>query len=236
MRVLVPLVTTVLAAAIAGCADGATDPEPVTASQATSEVVRVVDGDTVVVRGGGREETIRLLGIDTPESVKPDSPVECFGPEASDRAKELMPRGAGIRVETDPTQERIDDFGRTLAYVFLDSEPRSVNERLVQEGFARVFVSRGEPFRLESRFTALETAARDDARGLWGECLLPGSVSDGVAPNGRDCPDDHPIKGNLPSRIYHRSGDPDFDNVNPERCFANAASAEADGFRPVRGR
>ncbi len=235
MRVLVPLVTTVLAA-IAGCAGDDPRAEPAPRGPDSAEVVRVVDGDTVIVRDAEGESTIRLLGIDTPESVKPDSPVECFGPEASDRAKELLPRGAGVRIETDASQDRIDDFGRTLAYVFSEGDDRSVNEQLVDEGFARVFISRGEPFRLEPRFTDLEESARDAGRGLWGACQLAGDISDGISPNGRDCPNDHPIKGNLPSRVYHQDGDPDYGNVNPERCFTNAASAEADGFRAPANR
>ncbi|MDH3226148.1 MAG: thermonuclease family protein [Thermoleophilia bacterium] len=226
------LVTIVLLAA-AGCATG--DPEPAAPADG-ARIVRVVDGDTLIVRDDRGESTIRLLGIDTPESVKPDSPVECFGPEASERAKELLQVGAAVRVETDPSQDRVDEFGRTLAYVFVKLDTRSVNEHLVEEGFARVFISRGDPFRLESRFTALEATARDAERGIWGACRPAGAVSPWVEPNGRSCPASHPIKGNLPSRVYHQPGDPDFENTNPERCFGNAASAEAEGFRPVRRR
>jgi len=234
MRVLVPLVTTTLIIC-AGCGGGSAElverDAPTGAS--TAEVVRVVDGDTVIVRENGDGFTVRLLGIDTPESVKPNSPVECLGPEASARAKELLPEGSPVRVTTDPTQDRVDRFGRTLAYVFAGDATRSVNEQLVSEGFARVFISRGTPFQLERRFSLQEMEARASASGIWGECRVPGAISDGAAPNGRDCPDDRAVKGNLPSRVYHRPGDPDYGATNPERCFANAASAEADGFRPA---
>jgi micrococcal nuclease len=129
---------------------------------------RVVDGDTVIVDVGRDRVRVRLLGINTPETVKPNSPVECYGPEASSRAKALMPEGAAVRLQTDAGHEREDDFGRLLAYIWVGGNP-SINERLVSEGFATVFI-KGRPFSRAREFQAKESAARQQGLGLWGSC------------------------------------------------------------------
>src|SRR5690606_33140732 len=99
------------------------EPSPPTETTTTSAValvanafvVRIVDGDTIVADIDGRRTTVRLIGIDTPETVKPDSPVECFGPEASAYIGTLLDAGTPIRVERDA--EARDDYGRLLAYI-----------------------------------------------------------------------------------------------------------------------
>lgn len=131
----------------------------------TAIVRKVVDGDTLEVRVGNRNETVRLLGIDTPETVHPDKPVECFGPEASARTKDLLPRGAKVRIERDA--EARDHFGRLLLYVYIDDQ--MVNELLLREGLAR-------PLSIEPNTThaAKFQGAADEARtanvGLWAAC------------------------------------------------------------------
>jgi micrococcal nuclease len=137
----------------------------------TGRVDRVVDGDTLVVRLGPDRVRVRLLGIDTPESVTPDRPVECFGPEAAERARELLPEGGGVVLETDPGGERQDDFGRLLAYVTPEGGDRSVQVTLLREGYADLYVFRREdPFARVRQFRQARDAARREARGLWGAC------------------------------------------------------------------
>ena len=137
---------------------------------AAATVVRVVDGDTLVVRIGGRQERLRLIGVDTPETKKPDSPVECFGTEAADRLAALLPPGAEVRLLRD-VEER-DDYDRLLAYLFLP-DGDFVNLRLVAEGFA-------EALRIEPNSTfwpelsAAEAGARRERRGLWSACPVTG--------------------------------------------------------------
>jgi micrococcal nuclease len=130
-------------------------------------VERVVDGDTVIVLRDGAEERVRLLGIDTPESVKPDSPVECFGPEASARTAELL-TGRSVWLENDPTQATVDQYGRTLAYAWLD-ESTLVNLVLVAEGYAYEYT-----YDVPGVHQAALAAAQDEASaaglGLWGAC------------------------------------------------------------------
>jgi len=164
---LLPMLLLVLAL-VAGC--GGAGGDVGAGGQDAATVARVVDGDTIRVAIGGREEAVRLIGIDTPETVAPERPVECFGPEASTRLADLLGEGEEVRLETDPTQDERDRFGRLLAYVFAEGESRSANERLVESGHARVFVFGGTPFARADDFMRAEAAAREEERGLWGAC------------------------------------------------------------------
>jgi micrococcal nuclease len=135
-----------------------------------------VDGDTVVVRIGGHDESIRFIGIDTPESVARDRPVECFGVEAKHRTAELLPEGTHVRLERDV--EARDKYGRLLAYVFRVDDGTFVNLLLVEEGFAESF-----PFEPNTAhradFDRAEGAAKGAGRGLWPAC---GGTDVAVAP------------------------------------------------------
>lgn len=134
-----------------------------------AEVDRVVDGDTVdVALAGGDVVRVRLLGIDTPEAAIPDRSPECFGPEATVRARELLPEGAEVELLTDPRGEDVDDFGRVLAYV--DRDGRSVNRALIRSGHAEVFAFRDRRFQRRADFEEAERRARRERRGLWGAC------------------------------------------------------------------
>ena len=132
-----------------------------------AQVVRVIDGDTIVVSIGGSDEPIRLIGINTPETVDPRRPEECYGAEASARTKSLLPRGTAVRVERDA--ELRDRYDRLLAYVRRSSDDLFVNLSLVQDGFARSY-----PFAPntahQSEFSVAERAARSASAGLWGSC------------------------------------------------------------------
>lgn len=132
-----------------------------------------MDGDTLRVQVDGEPDTVRLIGIDTPESVAPNQPVECFGPEASDRLEELLPPGEPVTIETDPTQDERDRFDRLLGYVYAEDADRSANEALVASGHARVFVFDDTPFRQAEEFMAAQAIARDEGRGLWSACESP---------------------------------------------------------------
>jgi len=130
-------------------------------------VTRVIDGDTVIVSGGGRSEDVRLLGIDTPETVDPRRPVGCYGPEASAFTKHLV---AGRRVTLRYDRELQDRYGRFLAYVWLAGpRPLFVNAELVRRGYARSY-----PFPPNTAhaalFAALERSAAVAGKGLWHAC------------------------------------------------------------------
>lgn len=183
-RAFAPAAALLAAAALAGCGGGGSGTEGVppelratvpgdASLAATVRVIRVVDGDTFVARFGRDRVRVRLLGVDTPESVKPDAPVECFGPEASARTTQLLPGGSRVTLETDPGGEREDDFGRLLAYVTPEGAGETVNETLLREGYADLYVYRREdPFARVRAFRAARDAARRAGRGLWGACAV----------------------------------------------------------------
>jgi micrococcal nuclease len=131
---------------------------------ADAYVTRVVDGDTVEVRLDGREEDVRYIGVDTPETVKPGEPVQCFGPQASSFNHRLVERR---RIRLVFGVERRDRYGRLLAYVYLGD--RFVNAELVRRGLARTLTIPPND-RFAGRFKRLEVAAARAGRGLWGDC------------------------------------------------------------------
>ena len=152
-------------AGTAGSETGATVTDP-----AVGAIVRVVDGDTVVVEIGGGEETVRLIGVDTPETVKPDSPVECYGPEASALTAELLPEGTVVRLVRDP--EPRDAYGRLLAYVYRVEDGMLVNLLLLEAGAATPLSFPPNTTHAE-RFVAAAAAAERAGVGLWGACGTP---------------------------------------------------------------
>jgi micrococcal nuclease len=134
-------------------------------------VTQVVDGDTIDVRIGGREERVRLIGIDTPETKKPNTPIECYGPEASAFTASILPAGTEVRLERDVVGR--DDYGRLLAYVHLTeaSGPTDtfVNREIIAGGYA-------VPLTIEpnttyaDEFAAAASRADADGLGLWAAC------------------------------------------------------------------
>lgn len=148
----------------------AQSPASTTATGQMARVERVVDGDTIIVRIDGRSERLRYIGIDTPETVRPNSPVECFGPEASEENKRLVD-GREVELVRDISDR--DRFGRLLRYVYvrdLDTGERIfVNLRLVEAGYATVSTFPPDVAHVDE-FRAGERAAREEGRGLWGSC------------------------------------------------------------------
>jgi micrococcal nuclease len=137
---------------------------------ANAVVTEPVDGDTIRVRLGGADHTVRLIGIDTPETVDPRRPVQCFGPEASTHIAGLLPPGTPVELVLDA--EARDDYGRLLAYVYRAVDGTFVNVDLAAGGFADVL--RIEPNTAHAaELAAAVAAARAGGRGLWGACGGP---------------------------------------------------------------
>ena len=125
-------------------------------------MTRVVDGDTIRIG----DERIRLIGVDTPESVKPGTPVECFAKRASAFTRRFV-LGKRVRLELD-VEER-DRYGRLLAYVRRADDKAFLNAALVREGYASVLTVPPN-VKYAERFLALQRRARAEGRGLWGAC------------------------------------------------------------------
>ncbi len=199
-------------------------------------VTRVVDGDTIVVEINNRQETVRLIGVDTPETKKPNTPVEPYGPEATAFTKGIV-EGKRVRLELD-VQER-DRYGRLLAYVYLP-DGTFLNAELLRQGYARVLTIPPN-VRYAEMFLALEREARENNRGLWGLELTPGTdtadapsvtvtePSDQTVSSGKAL-----IKGNINKkgeRIYHLPGGQYYDQTVADEWFVTEEEAQAAGYR-----
>lgn len=144
-----------------------TVPGPPVPSTSGCVVRRVVDGDTVDVDCGAGKVRVRVIGIDTPETVDPRKPVQCYGPEASAQAKKLLPVGAAVQVTADPSQGRTDKYGRTLAYLSVGG--RDYGLQMIQGGWAREYTY-DTVYAKSSRYKRAEHVAEARKVGLWGSC------------------------------------------------------------------
>jgi micrococcal nuclease len=130
------------------------------------KVMRVVDGDTIVV---SPNEKVRLIGVDTPETVAPRKAIECFGKAAKDFTRGAV-EGKTVRLELDNVnsiRRHKDKYGRTLAYVYLENGTM-LNRELIRQGYAHAYTR--FPFRYLVEFRQIERAARTEALGLWSSC------------------------------------------------------------------
>ena len=157
-----------------GGSDGGSKPgrrKPRRAETILARVISVVDGETMRVRAyrpARRTYTVRLIGVDTPETRKPGVAVECGGREARASLKALAPRGATVKLRTDPTQARTDRYRRLLAYVYRGK--RQLNVTQIARGWSRTYVYGGKRFQQYGRFRAAERKARRAKRGVWRAC------------------------------------------------------------------
>ncbi len=130
------------------------------------KITKVVDGDTVEVTSGDENYKVRLLGINTPESVDPRRPVECFGLEASNYAKENF-LNKDVYLELDSTQSKYDKYGRLLAYVYL-LDDQMINRKLISDGYAYEYTY-DNAYKYQKDFKELQRFAKAENRGLWNE-------------------------------------------------------------------
>lgn len=136
------------------------------------KVIKVIDGDTIQVENAsGTRETVRLIGINTPETVDPRRKVQCFGKEASLRAKELL-QDQEVYMHGDPTQTERDRYGRLLAYVYF-SDGKFFNKIMIEEGFAYEYTY-SKPYEFQKDFKLAEALAREEGRGLWASSTCAG--------------------------------------------------------------
>jgi micrococcal nuclease len=141
---------------------------PTVHAQDMFKVLKVIDGDTIQVDVRGHKEVVRLLGIDTPESVDPRKPVQCFAKEATNKMKGFIASKSVMLVD-DSTQGNRDKYKRLLRYVYLPDRVRTfVNGEMVKQGYA--FSYRQYPTKMLDKFNSFEKYAREHNLGLWGAC------------------------------------------------------------------
>lgn len=145
-------------------------PAPVVTQQIqateTATVIRIVDGDTVDVLLNRKKERVRIIGIDAPESVAPTRAIECYGPEASDYLKKILPMQSQVQLLPEPKDNR-DRYGRLLRYIEL--EQVDVGAQMIQDGYAKSYRKFSHP--RKRAYSSLENVASKNLLGLWSACL-----------------------------------------------------------------
>ena len=171
--VLRSFIALVAAGAAMSACDAISSAQPTTTvsrpgiAEANATVEFVIDGDTVDFLFDGIEERVRLIGIDTPETKRPNEPVECFGPEATAFVKQLLPVGTPVRVERDIVNR--DDYGRLLGYVYRADDGIFVNYEIMRQGFAQTLSIPPNDLYADM-FADAARAAESDNVGLWAVC------------------------------------------------------------------
>ncbi|KYD00100.1 hypothetical protein B4102_1112 [Heyndrickxia sporothermodurans] len=201
----------------------------------SAKVTRVVDGDTVKVTLKGKEETVRMILIDTPETKHPRIGVQTFGPEASDFTKKML-TNKNIQLEMD-VQER-DQYGRLLAYIWLDGT--MFNRILIEKGLARVAIFPPNT-KYVDEFNSIQDKARQKEIGIWSienYATDRGYNSNGQAPASSKSPKPPAsgckIKGNINSKgekIYHLPNGQNYQQTKAESWFCTENEAKKAGYR-----
>ena len=170
MSAVRPLLVLGLLAVAAAC-DRGEDSTPILtpndAIEPNATVDYIVDGDTIDVVFDGQVERVRLIGIDTPETKRPDTDIECYGPEATAFIETLLPIGTPVRIERDTVNR--DDFGRLLGYVYRAADGIFVNYEIVRQGYAQPLTIEPNTSHAARLVDASRAAERDDL-GLWAAC------------------------------------------------------------------
>lgn len=211
-------------------------------------IIEIVDGDTVKVDYHGKTETVRLIGIDTPETVDPRETVQCFGQEASSRAKELL-KGKSVQLESDTSQSDRDKYNRLLRYVLFE-DSTNFNKQMIAEGFAYEYTYQ-VPYKYQQDFKNAQTEASNTSKGLWSPSSCNGQRTKpqpaALTPTPAPAPAPAPsqpntncaIKGNVSSsgeKIYHIPGGQYYDKTQidtskGERYFCSEQEATNAGWR-----
>ena len=222
----------------------------------TYQVVAVVDGDTIKVDYHGKTTSVRLIGVNTPETVDPRKDVECFGEEASQFLRSLL-EGKAVRLEPDISQSDRDKYDRLLRYIYLDGEDVSLT--IIQNGYGYEYTY-NVPYQKQARYRAAQTEAENGKRGLWADGVCTKSEPVATKPQ---TPENEPantskpqntapvvtapatstqhckIKGNISSsgeKIYHMPGQQFYDKTvvdtsKGERWFCTEQEAVNAGWR-----
>ena len=209
----------------------------------TYQVLKVMDGDTIHISYNGKDEKVRFIGLDTPETKDPRKPIQCFGREATAKMTEFA-ENKTVRLEFDKTQGERDKYGRLLAFVYSEDNKNLAYE-MIRQGYGNEYTYNSNPYKYQSEFKDAARKAREENKGLWAENTCAG---DATKPAGTQTPKSQPtpttpapqqsqeacvIKGNVGrnGKIYHMPGQKYYNKTNPEAIFCSEAEAQSAGFR-----
>lgn len=224
----------------------------------TYKVLRVVDGDTIHINYNGKDEKIRFIGLDTPETKDPRKPIQCFGREATAKMTEFA-ENKNVRLEFDKTQGERDKYGRILAFVY-NEDNKNLAYEMIRQGYGNEYTYNSNPYKYQNEFKEAARKAREENKGLWAENTCAGDATkpaDTPAPKPQPAPAYNPapaprprtapaptpqpqqsqgacvIKGNVGrnGKIYHMPGQKYYNKTNPEAMFCSEAEAQSAGFR-----
>lgn len=213
------------------------------------KVVSVTDGDTINIDYNGKTTPIRLIGVDTPETVDPRTEVQCYGPEASNYLESLL-SGKYVTIESDPTQDNSDKYGRLLRYVYLNHN--DVGTMVIANGYGKEYTY-NLPYENQSNYKTAESLAKQNSKGLWSPnaCSTDSQAEQAEQaeqPEQPATPQPEPaqpqtvqclIKGNINNKgvkIYHMPGQQYYEKTiitesKGERWFCTVDEAKAAGWR-----
>lgn len=141
---------------------------PATDSDQSYQVVSVIDGDTIIVKKGSKEETVRVLGIDAQESTGSIRGQECFGDEGKEYAQALL-QNTTVTLSADPSQDERDKYERLLAYVGM-SDGRDFGQVMIADGYAFEYTFKGRSYKNQALYQKTQSEAESEQAGLWGVC------------------------------------------------------------------
>lgn len=203
----------------------------------TYQVLKVVDGDTIHISYNGKDEKVRFIGLDTPETKDPRKPIQCFGREATAKMTEFA-ENKNIRLEFDRTQGERDKYGRILAFVY-NEDNKNLAYEMIRQGYGNEYTHNSNPYKYQNEFKEAARKAREENKGLWAGNTCAGDVT---KPADSPAPAPQPqqqtqgtcvIKGNIGrnGKIYHMPGQKYYDKTNPEAIFCSEEEAQNAGFR-----
>ena len=200
----------------------------------TALVLEIVDGDTIDIRDDNRGRLrVRVLGIDTPETKKPGETVGCWGPEATAFAKSTM-LGQRVALVTDPTQDRTDRYGRTLAYL-VRADGWDYSVEAARAGAAHSYVYGGVPVSRHDVIAAAEAEARDALRGLWGPPCNGNTSSTAASSTIASAPPPPPPAASAPAPFVAPTPPAAVPAPPPASAYySDCPAARAAGAAPIR--
>lgn len=210
-------------------------------TQPLYDVLYIIDGDTIKANYEGRPTSVRLIGVNTPETVDPRKNVECFGHEASNFLKSLL-TNKKVNLVVDSTQANRDKYNRLLRYIYLDNE--DINQKIIASGYGHEFTY-NVPYQKQSLYKQAQAEASNAGRGLWAAnaCAKPSSPQPATTSySSTTTTPQCDIKGNINSKgekIYHVPGQKYYnktkiDETKGERWFCNEAEAVNAGWRRAK--